>query len=120
MAKVTGPVLSLGAKGTVGDALTYQKKGKGHAVYGHKKHKDAKSASQLAQRTQIGSLVSQWQALTDYVKELWDQAAKSVAYVGTGYHYFIHKGGVYPTGFSWSDSAVAWSDPKVGWTGFLD
>ena len=119
MAKVTGPALSLGARGTVADALTYQKKGKGHAVYGHKEHKDAKSGPQLARRAAVAALVSQWQALSAYVKSLWDDLAKEVHYTGTGYHYFIHKGGVFPTGFAWSDSAVAWSDSDVSWIGFL-
>jgi hypothetical protein len=120
MAKVTGPSLALGAGGTVGEALTFQKKGKGHAVYGHKEHKDAKSAAQLAQRSTIGSLVAQWQALSASIKEFWDQIAKEVGYVGTGYHYFIHLGGVLPAGFTWSDARVGWSDTGVSWIGFAD
>ena len=118
MAKVVGPAISLGAGGTVGDALTFQKKGKGHAVYGHSKHKDAKSGLQLSQRATIAALVLQWQQLTAYAKSLWDDLAKVVQYTGTGYHYFMHKGGAYPTGFDWSDSRVAWSDPDVSWLGF--
>ena len=93
MAKVTGPALALGAGGTIGDALTFQKKGKGHAVYAYEKHKDAGSGLQLTQRARIGQLVTDWQNLSAVWKNAWELSAKAAGYHGTGYHYFMHKGG---------------------------
>ena len=72
MAKVVGPALSLGAGGTIGDTLTYQKKGRGHAVYGHKKHKDAKSYPQLLVRSWMKNAVDAWHALTAAQQGQWN------------------------------------------------
>ena len=118
MAKVTGPALSLGARGTVGKTLTFQKKGKGHAAYAQEGHKDAKSAAQLARRLAFLALIAQWNALTLYGKELWNQAAKAVDYVGTGYNFFLSKAGILPFRDAWSSQLIKWADNDWSWNGY--
>jgi len=72
MAKVTGPALSLGAKGTIADTLTYQKKGGGHSAYGATGHKDAKSYPQLLIRSYFKDAVAAWKLLTPAEKGEWN------------------------------------------------
>ena len=97
MPKVVGPAFSLSASKSLKKTLTYQKRPSGHAVYPHKKPGDREpftpSPKQQTQRSRIAQLVSDWQKLSDEDKELWNDAAKEVGFIGTGYHYFIHKGG---------------------------
>ena len=122
MPKVTGPCFSLGASKALKKTMIYQRK-KGLDVL-YKYHKPGsrepftRSPKQAAQRAIIGNLVAQWRAFSQAVKDSWDKVAKTVGYIGTGYHYFIHLGGVYPTIYTWSDSRVKWSDSNVGWSGF--
>jgi len=123
MPKVFGPALSLSASKSFGKILTFQKRPSGHAVYPYSKPGGREpympSAAQKAQRAGIAGLVSQWKALSQALKNSWDEAAKEVGYIGTGYHFFIHSGGVYPVVYQWSDSRVQWSDSNVGWSGVL-
>ncbi len=97
MPKVTGPCFSLSAAKSLKKTITYQKRPSGHAVYPHSKPGDREpfisSPKQTVQRARIAQLVSDWQALTAAVRTLWDEAAKTVGFLGAGYHYFIHKGG---------------------------
>jgi len=99
MPKVTGPAFSLAASKSLKKTLTYQKRPSGHAVYPHEKPGGREpftpSPKQTAQRSHIGELVARWQALAAATKELWDTAAEGAGYIGTGYHFFIHKDGVY-------------------------
>ena len=98
MSKATGPLLSLSASKTFKKTLTYQRRPSGHAVYKYTKPGDVTpftpSIAQEAQRARIGDLVAQWQALSGAEKEVWNEAAKEADYIGTGYHYFIHKSAV--------------------------
>jgi len=96
MSKVTGPLFSLGASKTLRDTLTFQRRPSGHAVY--LKTQPGKvtpftpSAGQIAQRAVIATRVSDWQALSASDKANWDALAIAAGYIGTGYHYYIHKG----------------------------
>jgi len=122
MSKVTGPVLSLDAKGKLRKKLIFQKRPSGHAVYLYKKPGSREpftpSVSQKSQRTIIGNLVAQWKALSTEMKNAWNEAAKVIGYVGTGYHLFISRGGIYPVPNTWADGEVQWSDSNVGWSGY--
>jgi hypothetical protein len=95
MSKVKGPMMSLSASKTLKKTLTFQGRPSGCAVYKYTKPGDVNpftpSVSQETQRARIGALVAQWQALSEAGKAVWNEAAKNVNYVGTGYHYFIHK-----------------------------
>ncbi len=107
MAKVIGPAISLGASGSFGKALTFQKKGSGHAVY-LKSHPGARAPyivtpQHQSQENRIGYIVAWWQALTPAQKTQWDEDAKDAGMVGTGYHYFMKtyggKTSPWPNGF---------------------
>ena len=71
MAKLHKPLLSLGARGTIADTLTFQKRGKTH--YGRQKPIpiDPKSEAQLAQRQRYKDAVAVWNALSPAEKEAW-------------------------------------------------
>jgi hypothetical protein len=73
MAKPDKPLLSLGARGTIADSLTFQKRGKGKATIARQKPipKDPKSEAQLAQRQIYRDAVAVWHALTPEEKEAW-------------------------------------------------
>lgn len=72
MAKVTGPCLSLGAKGSVGKALTFMRKMGGFSVHSKEDHKDAKSYPQLLIRSHMRDAVKAWQALTPSERGEWN------------------------------------------------
>ena len=73
MAKPKTPLLSLGARGTIANSLTFQKRGKGKATIARQKPipKDPKSEAQLAQRQIYRDAVAIWHALTPEEKEAW-------------------------------------------------
>ena len=99
MSKVIAPLMSLSASKTLKKTLTFQERKSGSVVYKHTKPGDINpftpSVSQQTQRSRIADLVSEWQALSDAEKKLWNEAAKEADYIGTGYHYFIHKSVIY-------------------------
>jgi len=121
MAKVVGPALSLDASKSLKKTVTFQRRSSGNVIYPFQKPGGrapfVPSAGQNTQRALIGSLVAQWQALSQSAKDVWETAAKRARYIGTGYHYFIHTQAVVPEVFEWSGSNVKWSDPAVGWSG---
>ncbi len=71
MAKPDKPLLSLGARGTVADTLTFQKRGRGTIARKKPIPKDPKSLAQLAQRQRYKDAVSAWHALSTVLKEAW-------------------------------------------------
>ena len=121
MAKVTGPVLSLTAAKSLMKTVTYQKRPSGHAVY-LRSHPGRiapfiVSETQKAQRIIIGNLVAQWKALSKLFRDNWDEEAKEVGYIGTGYHYFIHMKGGLIISAEWDDAHIAWDDAAASWDG---
>ncbi|GAI62619.1 unnamed protein product [marine sediment metagenome] len=71
MAKPDKPLLSFGARGTIADTLTFQKRGRGHFVRQKPIPKDPKSEAQLAQRQIYKDAVAAWHALSAEEKEAW-------------------------------------------------
>jgi len=64
MAKLIGPLFSIAAHGTIGDAVTYsQRRTHNHARY-QKKQKDNPSYSQNMQRIKFGAVSRLWANLT--------------------------------------------------------
>jgi len=101
MPKVTGPCFSLSAVKTLKKLLTFQRKKGLNLVTKYKKPGSREpftpSPKQQEQRAEIGGLVAQWQSLGSIAKGVWDNYAGIIKYVGTGYHYFISKGGIMPS-----------------------
>jgi len=101
MPKVTGPCFSLTASKSLKKFIIYQrKKGLNIVVKYHKpgsREPYTASDSQKTQRSKIGNLVAQWQLLSSITKGVWDNYAKFIKYIGTGYHYYISKGGLMPS-----------------------
>jgi len=71
MAKPKNPLLSLGARGTIADSLTFQKRGLGTIAREKPIPKDPKSPAQLAQRQRYKEAVAAWHSLTPQEKEAW-------------------------------------------------
>lgn len=71
MAKPKSPLLSLGARGTIADTLTFQKRGRQHFARVKPIPKDPKSPAQLAWRQIYRDAVTAWHALSAEGKEAW-------------------------------------------------
>ncbi|MBA7580117.1 hypothetical protein ES708_22008 [subsurface metagenome] len=71
MAKPKNPLLSLGARGTIADSLTFQKRGRATIARQKPIPKDPKSEAQLAQRQRYKEAVASWHSLTPEEKETW-------------------------------------------------
>jgi len=65
MVKVKGPLFSLGAKGSLGRAISYRKQPFGAQVEKKPKKRDLKSASQLSRRGLFLGAVGYWNSLSD-------------------------------------------------------
>ncbi len=71
MSKLKAPFLSLGARGTISDTLTFQKRGQLTIARKKPIPTDPKSPAQLAQRQRYKDAVTAWHALTPEEKEAW-------------------------------------------------
>ncbi|MBA7566576.1 hypothetical protein ES708_08267 [subsurface metagenome] len=71
MAKPKSPLLSLGARGTIADSLTFQKRGLATIVRKKPIPKDPKSPAQLARRQIYRDAVASWNSLTLQEQEAW-------------------------------------------------
>ncbi|MBA7582582.1 hypothetical protein ES708_24514 [subsurface metagenome] len=85
MAKPKSPLLSLGARGTIADGLTFQKRGRGTIAREKPIPKDPRSAAQLAWRQKYRDAVAAWHALTPEEKEAWHGVCPGL----TGYQCFM-------------------------------
>lgn len=93
MAKIEGPLFSIGATGSIGDNLSIRSKDKLHVVQKYNKPGDKtpfeSSPKQKDQRGIIGLITIYWECMTPAVKETWNKLAKSLKQPITGYSYFI-------------------------------
>lgn len=71
MAKPDKPLLSLGARGTIADSFTFQKRGRATIVRQKPIPEDPKSPAQLAWRQVYRDAVASWNSLTTEEKEAW-------------------------------------------------
>lgn len=71
MAKVTGPLGSITARGTLGKAITYSTKWGLKLVRAFHKPTGLPSSNQLTQRTSFKSIIAEWSALTDAERVGW-------------------------------------------------
>ena len=72
MAKTNGPLMSLGAFGSIGKTIVFQRRKGTTAVFIKKTPYDLKSAEQLIHRDYIKSGVYYWHKLTPEVVQDWD------------------------------------------------
>ena len=87
MAKVTGPMFSMTASGTIGDGLTYRKGKVGCHVLRKQIHHDTAKATQLTQRASYSSAIVFWKSLHVHEKEFYNYLGDQQGI--TGYNYAI-------------------------------
>lgn len=75
MARVTGPLMSMGASGTVGKALTFGKWKGRPWVREWFTPENPKTAKQVNVRKALTLLIASWQALAQGNKDAWDTYA---------------------------------------------
>jgi len=108
MPKLTGPLFSISAHGTMKDTITYQGSPSGPRVQLVPKHRDMFTGSQSLVRTSFLQAASQWRALDGATKTWWNTRAEGQGM--TGYNLYIKvyltgSGGTPPT-----PHAPLWSD----------
>lgn len=76
MAKVTGPLFSLKASGTLGKTLTFQERISTTVVYSRTVPYDTKVAKQMSIRGYVTEAVSNWKKLPPEYITLWNKFVK--------------------------------------------
>jgi hypothetical protein len=73
MAKLTGPLLSVNAHGTVADVLTFSKRSSGNQVRYQRAQKDYENAARKIARDAFRNALLLWNALTAAEKAYWNE-----------------------------------------------
>ena len=98
MARVTGPLLSLDASGTVYKTVTFAKwKGRNYCRQWFKPA-NPRTAAQIAQRALFTAAVASWHETPAEIQAQWDETAR-IFYI-SGFNYFVQQyilQGGYPT-----------------------
>jgi hypothetical protein len=89
MAKVTGPLFSIGGTGKLGEGICYTGSMGGARVILNPTHKDAYSAGQSVQRSSFITGKSLWRALSAASKAYYNGLAEELAM--TGYNFYLKK-----------------------------
>jgi hypothetical protein len=71
MAKITGPLHSDSARGSLGNFLTFSVRASGQQVRFQKKQKDVTTVKRTLQRSKFSLALILWQSLPDDEKALW-------------------------------------------------
>ena len=71
MVKITGPAYSEEAHGTVGEVLTFSKRGSGQQVRTQRKQKDVITTGRTIQRNKFNLGLDLWRSLPDNEKNYW-------------------------------------------------
>ena len=87
MAKLTSPLLSQTASGTIAGVLTFSSRKSGQQVRFQKKQKDVITSARTAQRALYSQAVSAWNLLTPTEKSNWTRQAKGQNL--TGFNLYI-------------------------------
>ena len=69
---MSGPLLSIDAHGTLGEALTYSKRTSGAQVRFQKKQADVETAARTTQRSYFQMAVGWWHELTGTEQQEWE------------------------------------------------
>jgi hypothetical protein len=64
MAKLTGPLLSLSASGTIGNVLTFSKRSSGNQTRYQRRNIDRETTAQLSQRAMFKEAAGWWHEMT--------------------------------------------------------
>lgn len=78
MPKVTGPLFSVAASGTLSKTLTYRNTRRGAVVSRHAVPSGLPSAAQIAHRNQFALIAADWVAASPEDKATWDALAESL------------------------------------------
>ena len=89
MAKVTGPLLSVEAKGSIAKNLTFSERKTGSQVRFQKKQKDVLTSDRVEHRARFLEAVASWHALTEEEKLTYNQRAKDL--MMTGYNLYLRE-----------------------------
>ena len=89
MPKVTGPLFSLRASGTLNGALTFGTQQGRNIVRQRVTPKDPRSAGQLAQRARVALAATAWSSLDAITRAAWQTAGAAAAM--NGYSYFCQQ-----------------------------
>jgi len=87
MPKVTGPLFSIAASGSLANAISYRKRPGYFQVEKKPVKRDLKSAAQLAHRSTFTSATSHWNSLSGASKAAYNALANPLRM--TGYNYVI-------------------------------
>lgn len=79
MARVQLSSLVTSISGSVGDNITFARRGAGFTVYAKTGHGDAKTEAQLVQRNRYKEAVAAWNALPGEEKAVWNRRAAAVS-----------------------------------------
>jgi len=90
MAKVTGPLFSMNASGTIGKALTYGIWKGINWVRGHVIPANPKSDQQVNVRTALTLMVALWQSKDQAAQDKWNVFAEGTGM--SGYNKFMERG----------------------------
>jgi hypothetical protein len=69
MAKVTAPLLSFRARGSIGSVLTYRHRGRTNCVYKFAVPTDRRTMAQAAVRDEVKDLLRRWLASAEEMRE---------------------------------------------------
>ena len=87
MAKVTAPLASIGASGSVHGTLTFSQRKSGQQVRFQKKQKDYVNDARQAARANYSAAVAAWRAMTTEEKAVYFTRAENMPM--TGYNLFV-------------------------------
>ncbi len=91
MAKVTAPLLSLDASGTVGGTISFGKwKGRNY-VRSKVTPYNPRSTAQTTHRTLFSSAVAVWKGMTTEDKGTWNSRARALGLVMSGFNFYVQQ-----------------------------
>lgn len=112
MAKVTAPLHSLTASGSIGGTLTMLRQSMRNIAKKKSRPGGTPSAAQLARRALYQTRAAQWASLTQPEKDAW-RAAGAARQI-TGFNAFM-SAGIGSTGTQWDGGAALWDGGTAIW-----
>ena len=115
MAKVTGPLMSLAASGSIAKIINYTSTSGGKTVRGWAKPTGTPSSIQVSRRNRYREGAAAWQVLTPAEKDSYTATADALKI--TGYNLFIRNwlAPWAPVGTSWDGGATTWDAGATSW-----
>lgn len=116
MAKITGPLFSQSATGSIAKRVTFRETARG--TFAHKTPKASTSATpgQIAQRANYQDAIVAWHALDGPTKQYWREIG--IIMKMTGYNAFISdylSALNVPAGIQWDSGATIWDSGSTIW-----